>query len=164
MKYSENNHRTNHSLRNLSSKLDTPKDIDWLTSTCKNVGIVNLELGGSPIAGMKSSFLRKVEFNAKVVSLLNVLKNNASTLFVEKKRRYETLFLLFYRVPMCKRLRGSDIFLTSLSMMQINRCWIFNIIYFLFTWSYQFVYLCPVWLFGILWNDRKGEHCYEGTC
>jgi len=54
-------------------------------TTCKKVGIVNLELDGSPVAAMKSSFWGKVEFKAKVFSLLNVLKNNVTTLFVEKE-------------------------------------------------------------------------------
>lgn len=35
------------------------------------------------IAGMKSSFARKIEFNGKVFSLLNILTNNITTLFAE---------------------------------------------------------------------------------
>lgn len=35
------------------------------------------------IAGMKSSFARKIEFNGNVFSLLNILTNNITTLFAE---------------------------------------------------------------------------------
>lgn len=49
-------------------------------SICKKVGIVNLELDGSPVAGMKSSCLGKVKFNTKVFFFLNVLINNITTL------------------------------------------------------------------------------------
>lgn len=163
MKYSENNHRTNHSLRNLCSKLDTRKDINWLISICKKVGIVKLELDGSPIEGMKSSFLGKVEFNAKVISLLNVLKNNVNTLFVEKEAWNS--FLLFYGVPLCKRLRGSDIALTSLSMTQINRRWVSNITYF---FVYMKIPICLSMSSMIIWHSMKwqgkGRLLWRPTC
>lgn len=150
MKHGENNHGTNHSLRNLCVKLDTSKNIDWLISTCKKVGVVNLQLDGSPIAGKKSSFLGKVEFNTKASSLLNVLKNTVTILW--KRRGDMKLFSVVLWGPNVQKTEG--LWYRSYQSFHDTNKWTLDFQYYLL-FVYMKILICLSMSSVITWHSMK---------